>query len=241
MHGTGSGKFVYNKWRPLPVEAFLLIGDGRKVKVECFGSFDVVLHCKDTMRVALENVAVVPGLTFDVMSFNCIKEKHDILMNRDGTWIVNGRVHFVELLSGNYIQATWVEHGAGPSAMVAVMVRPGQQRSINIDDLHIALGHTKDVNEHEVAKQMGIKVTGTRGYYDGCDEAKAMRRAVPRETNVKSGRPLQRIFIDLTGPYPPSAGGAGYCMLVVDNNTNVGWPLFLWDKSGPTLCHAFRV
>ena len=84
-------------------------------------------------------------------------------------------------------------------------------------------------------------MTCTRGYYDGCGEEKAIRCAVPRETKVKSGRPLQWVFIDLMGPYPPSAGGARYCTLVVDDNINVGWPLFLRDKSGPTLCYAFRV
>ena len=51
---------------------------------------------------------------------------------------------------------------------------------------------------------MGMKVTDTRGYCNGCGEAKAIRRAVPRKTKVKSGRPLQRVFSDLTGPYPPS-------------------------------------
>ena len=30
-------------------------------------------------------------------------------------------------------------------------------------------------------------------------------------------------------------------MLVVDDNTNVGWTVFLRDKSGPTLCRAFGV
>ena len=30
-------------------------------------------------------------------------------------------------------------------------------------------------------------------------------------------------------------------MMVVDANTNVGWPPFPRDKSGPTLCQAFRV
>ena len=78
VHGTGSGKFVCNKRRPLPGKTFLLIGDGRKMKMECFGSLDVVFHRKDDVQVALENVAVVPGLTFDLMSFNCIQEKHDI-------------------------------------------------------------------------------------------------------------------------------------------------------------------
>ena len=85
--------------------------------------------------MTLENVAVVPGLAFDLMSFNCIQEKHDILMNRDGTCILDGRVHFVKLPAGNCIQATRVEHSTNPPAMVAAMMRPGQQRGINNDDL----------------------------------------------------------------------------------------------------------
>ena len=204
MHGTGSGKFVYNKRRPLPGEAFVLIGGGRKLKVECFGSLDVVFHCKDGVRGTLENVAVVPGLAFDLMYFNRIQEKQDILMNRDGTWILDGRVHFVKLPAGNYIQATRVEHGADPPAMVAAMMRPGQQRGINNDGLQISLGPTNDAIARATAKQMGMKVTDTRGYCDGCGEAKAIRRAVPRKTKVKSGRPLQRVFIDPTELYPLS-------------------------------------
>ena len=125
VHGTGSGKFVYNKRRPLSAEVFLLIGDGRMLKVGCFRSLDVVFYCKDDVRVTLEDVAVVPGLAFDLMRFICIQEKHDILMNRDGTWILDGRVHFVKFPAGNYIQATRVEHGASPPAMVAAMMRPG--------------------------------------------------------------------------------------------------------------------
>ena len=121
-------------------------------------------------------------------------------MNRDGTWILNGRMHFVKLPAGNYIQDTWVEHGAGRPATVAAMMRPGQQRTINIDDLHISLGHTNDANARKTAKQMGIKVAGIRGNCDGWGEAKAIRHAVPRETKVKSRRPLQRVSIYLTGP-----------------------------------------
>ena len=82
---------------------------------------------------------------------------------------------------------------------------------------------------------MRIKVTGTRGYCDGCSEANSIRRAIPREVKVKLGRRLQRVSIDLRG----RTGETHYCMLVMDDNTSVGWPLFLRDKSGPTLCHAF--
>ena len=56
----------------------------------------------DDVQVTLENVTVVPGLAFDLMSFNCVQEKHGILMNHDGTWILHGRVHFVKLPVGNF-------------------------------------------------------------------------------------------------------------------------------------------
>ena len=114
-------------------------------------------------------------------------------------------------------------------------MRSGQQRRINSDDLHVFLGPTNDANGRETAKQMRIKVTGRREYCDGCGEANSIRRAIPREAKAKLGRRLQRVSIDLRG----RTGEAHYCMLVMDDNTNVGWPLFLRDKSSPTLCHAF--
>ena len=129
---------------------------------------------------------------------------------------------------------------ANPPAMVAATMLPGPQRSMNCDDLHFSLGHTNDDNARETAKQRGIKVTGVRGSCDGCGQSKTIRRAVPKETTLKAERPMKRVFVDLTGPYLTSAGGARYCILMVDDYTNVGWTLFLGDKSGDTLCQAFR-
>ena len=54
VHGTGSGKLVYNKRHPLSGKAFVLIDDdSRKLKVECFGSLGFVLHCNEDVRVTL--------------------------------------------------------------------------------------------------------------------------------------------------------------------------------------------
>ena len=241
VHGTDSDQFVYNKRLPRLEETYLHIGNVHKLKVEWFGSLDVVLHCKEDVPVTLERVAVVPSLAFDLMPINCIQERYDVLMNREGAWLLNGRVHFVKSPTGNFIAATRVKHrSADPPAMVAAMMRPGPQRSMNCDDLHFFLGHTNDDNARETAKQRGIKVTGVRGYCNGCGESKAIRRAVPKETTLKAERPMKRVFVDLAGPFLTSAGGARYCMLIVDDYTNVGWTLFLGDKSGDTLCQAFR-
>ena len=158
VHGTGSDQFVCNKRLPRPEETYLHIGNGHKHKVEWFGSLDVVLHCKEDVPVTLEDVAVVPSLAFDLMSINCIQERYDVLMNREGAWLLNGRVHFVKSLTGNYIAATRVKHrSADPPAMVAAMMRPGPPRSMNCDDLHFSLGHTNDDNARETAKQRRLR------------------------------------------------------------------------------------
>ena len=57
---------MYNKRLPRPEETYLHIGNGHKLKVEWFGSLDVVLHCKEDVPVTLEDVAVVPSLAFDL-------------------------------------------------------------------------------------------------------------------------------------------------------------------------------
>ena len=101
MHGTGSDQFVCNKRLPHPEETYLHIGNGHKLKVKLFGSLDVVLYCKEDVPVTLEDVAVVPSLACDLMSINCIQERYDVLMNLEGAWLLNGRVHFVKSPTGN--------------------------------------------------------------------------------------------------------------------------------------------
>ncbi|CAM9691192.1 unnamed protein product, partial [Ascophyllum nodosum] len=61
---------------------------------------------------------------------------------------------------------------ADPPTMVAAIMSPGPQRSMNCDDLHFSLGHTNDDNARKTAKQRGIKVAGVRGYCDGCGQSK---------------------------------------------------------------------
>ena len=117
------------------------------------------------------------------------------------------------------------------------MMRPGQQRSISRDDLHISPGHTNDANVIETAKNgdQGGRYPGIlRRLWRGEDDH--ARRSQGDEAQV-----VEVTTAGLHRSYGASTGGARYCMMMVDANINVGWPLFLRDKSGPTLCHAFCV
>ena len=51
---------------------------------------------------------------------------------------------------------------------------------------------------------------------------------------------MQLLFANLAGPMPKSTGGAQYCLMIVDDVTNMGWPVFLPDKSAATVNNGFR-
>ena len=53
--------------------------------------------------------------------------------------------------------------------------------------------------------------------------------AVPWTTGCRSTRPLEDVFVDLSGERPTSAGGAQY-MKIVDDYSWMGWPYFLERK-----------
>ena len=195
IYGVSPGDCVYSR-RPLrPWERYLMLGDGKYMPVGFYGYLDLDLHGEQDVRVTLTNVAVVPGLAFDVMSFNRMQERHAIILNRAGALMLGRRVRFSKFRAGNFIQATRVPHDDArrqPLAMVEAMMRPGPPSIVNLNDFHNSLGHANVIALYETAKQMDIELTGIQEYCDGCAAAKAIKRTVPKVVDFsrKSSRPF---------------------------------------------------
>ena len=103
IHGVSSADCVYNRRKPRPWERYLMLGNGQCTPVGLYGDLDLDLHCDQDVRVTLTNVAVVPGLAFDIVSFNRIQEKHEIVLNGAGASMLGGRVRFKMFRAGNFI------------------------------------------------------------------------------------------------------------------------------------------
>ena len=210
--------------------------------------------------MTLKNVVVVPVIWFDLISFNHIQETHPILLDKEGAHILGGTTLFTKHANGNYVQATKVaNHGSPavylnpgmpapsipsatiPPAMAAAVLRPGASTSMGINDLHASLGHAHEGNLRETAKQMGMRLMGTLVLCSDCAAAKRIRRGVLLSTARRSTRPLELLYGDLSGAMRASTGGSVYCFFIVDCYSNLGWPIFLKDKSADTVTHAFRV
>ena len=80
-----------------------MLGDGKCMPVGFYGDLYLDLDCGQDVRVTLTNVAVVPGLAFDIMSFNRMQEKHEIILNGAGASMLGGRVWFKTFCAGNCI------------------------------------------------------------------------------------------------------------------------------------------
>ena len=232
----------------------------------CYGDLGLVLHCESygkpwtNIRVTLKSVVVVPGIWSYLIFFNEIQETHPLLLNKEGAHILGSRILFTKHAKGNYVQATKAAHHGSPAvclnpgmpattvpsatvppAMAVAVLRPGATTSTYINALHASLGHAHEGNLRETAKQMGIRLTGTLVPCSECAAAKDICRSVLRSTARRATRPLELLYGDLSGAMPASTGGSVYCFFIVDCYSNLGWPIFLKDKSADTVTHAFRV
>eukprot|EP00903_Cladosiphon_okamuranus_P022594 g20789.t1 len=146
INATGNGRHVYNRRSPTALEATLIVGDGRKMSVSCYGDLDVLFYSERSpaTHVTIRNLAVMEGRHFDLFSLKKAQEHRDVFMNSTGTYTLHDK------------------------------------RSIDVNDLHAALGHAHDANVAEAARQRKIKITGYRKYCGRCGGGKAIGGAAGR-------------------------------------------------------------
>lgn len=151
LRGVPSGQHVYNRRQPrLGGEQNLIVGDGKPPEMSFYGDLDVFLYSnvegKEDVLITLTDIAGVPELAFNTISFNRIQEQQLILLHPNGAAVMDGRINFTKYQQGNFIEATRVAHDDArprPAAMCAAVMRPGVPLSVNVNDFHSSLGHTK--------------------------------------------------------------------------------------------------
>ena len=114
VHSTNDRTHVYNLRPPTTAERFLNVATGEPQEVLGFGSLDLMLHCNGhIIRITLRNVAVVPGLAYDLMSFNLMQEAFHITLTESGAHMLQGHIMFTKTQHGSYVQASRVPPLAG--------------------------------------------------------------------------------------------------------------------------------
>ena len=119
MHMTRNADMMYDTKPPSPHRSRIILGDGSIRKVQFFGKLDLIFHSRTDHPVTLHDVSFVPDLGFNLFSFHVVQEKHEIILNKTGAHLLNGRLVF-RRRNGSSLRATRVMPGAHASASNAL-------------------------------------------------------------------------------------------------------------------------
>ena len=148
---------------------------------------------------------------------------------------LDGRVSFRKENFGNLVEATRVARHNNLPGLAAAVLKPGRRIWINVNDLHFFIDNANDTDLRETAGQIGIQVTGRLWCCDGRVGRSWIRKAINKSDCGRAEKQIQRLYADVEGAVPTSTGGVRYCLVIVDDATNVGWPVIAAKKSTATV------
>lgn len=118
--------------------------------------------------------------------------------------------------------------------LAAAALAPGiikHGKVIDINHLHVSLGHAHAEVLRETAKQHGIRLTGELVSCRACSRAKGQRTYTPHRTTGHATRPMDLFQIDTAGPYSVSLGGSQYDIMFVGSASHLQWSYEAHEKS----------
>ena len=102
----------------------------------------------------------------------------------------------------------------------------------NINRFHVVFGHASEAAMKATAAHYGWKLTGTLEACEDCQMSNAQQRNVPKQTEEKSDKPGERLFVDMSSVSKHSSlGGAKVWLAAVDDATSYLWSHLIKKKS----------
>ena len=115
-HMTRNADMMYDTKPPSPHRSRIILGDGSIRKVQFVRKLNLVFHSRTDYPVTFHDVYFVPDLGFNLFSFHAVQGKHEIILNKAGAHLLNGRLVFPRRRNGSSLRATRVMPGEHASA-----------------------------------------------------------------------------------------------------------------------------
>jgi hypothetical protein len=135
----------------------------------------------------------------------------------------------------------WILACGDPEA-TAKLVKSTSSSTASLFTWHKRLGHPAWRKIRDMSNGgLGITVSNPwdePGHCETCDTVKSERQPLPKGSE-KPKAPLQRVSMDLAGPFPPDRNGNAYFLGVWDHFSRYGHVYLLPNKSGETVFRCF--
>lgn len=144
------------------------------------------------------------------------------LFNNDGTTIKIAREAEVNMF---YLKVKRIKHKAEQVYELTKM------QMMDINKVHEKCGHMSESVLKRVMANFGIQLTRNLEACDRCMKAKVHAKAVLKVLRTVATEPGERLYLDITGPFPPSVGGNIYDVKIVDQFSCKTWGAKVKKKS----------
>ena len=193
-----------------------MIGDGSKIVGRLQGS--LLLHTTSNHKVKLNHVLYLPGFNQNILSMARLLEHG----NDDSLTLIKGATRLTllkETKGGMFsLQATRLAPNPWTSVHLADLKTDNETapKTTDINEAHDKLGHAHEAILHRTCKKLNITLTGQLLPCDACMRTKAQAKPVKKTTNTKATYVGERLFLDTSGPFPPSIKGSKYWGKICD-------------------------
>jgi hypothetical protein len=228
-HMTCSMEGMYNV---KDVDAPEQVGSGQSIPCTKIGDKHVRVIQEDGRMndLVLKDCKFVPGLFTNLFSITKALDNGSKISN-EGIMMTLVKDNF----SLSFDKTLWTDTGA----IVGVEMVPRtdgvnltleQGLVVNINKLHLLMGHACESTIRATAKHYSLSLKGTFMVCTDCALAKARQKNVEK-VGTPSTYPAQRFYLDISSTKVASFGGSKFWLLVIDHFTDMCWSFFLKAKS----------
>ena len=214
VHVTNNKKHMSNI---LPTDKTVKVGSGEELSAKEVGT--VTLKNEKGAVLKLKQVYWVPSFVKNVISLTKLTDEGVKVTMEKSTLTLQNRKGGTLAIPKKPPETMFYFNGwrAMTEEEDQAMAVTGATSTMDINEAHRKLAHVSEGTLRKTMARFKVKLTGKLEPCFGCMQAKAKAKAVPKSTLTKADKPGERMFLDTTGPFPPSAGGSRYDIKMVDD------------------------
>jgi len=207
---------------PTPVTLHRVTADNTPVSAHKKGH--LIVTTKEGVEIQIENVYWSPSITQNLLAATPLMRAFGDISRKANTIILGGRVQIKIAQSGHWeLEATIQKQNHISSLM-------------SWDKFHNDWGHLSENRLISLKEQLGIRLEGELHQCETCHVAS--RKDSPHKSTIPPGdAPLERIYIDTTGPYNSHTE---YAMVITDGYSRMSWVYILPTKSADSVLEALE-
>ncbi len=213
----------------------ITIGNGKTMRATKIGKRKMTVHQLDgsTLDVMLPDYKCVPELQMNLFSITKACDDGWKLSN-DGVKLILTKdghtIKFDRVIKTDKGKLCGVEMFPRIEDVGDMALPTGAVKAWEINHMHRVFNHAAEDVLRATAKAYGWTVNGTFEACEDCQMSNIKQKGVPKESQTKSDKPSERVFMNITG-LTKSNKKKKYWLVVVDDATGMTWSVFLDAKS----------